>query len=48
MQSFGNLNFWQKGKLFLVLLTIPMKKLVKFGHHEGHQFEYQSVGVRKS
>jgi hypothetical protein len=31
-----------------VFLTIPMKNLVKFGHQEGHQFEYQSVGAHLS
>jgi hypothetical protein len=31
--------------LFLVFSDIPMKNLAKFRHKEGHQLEYQSVGV---
>jgi hypothetical protein len=31
--------------LVLVFPTTLMQNLVNFGHQEGHQFEYQNVGV---
>jgi hypothetical protein len=40
LHSFGNLKFFQKGKLFLVFPAIPMKNVEKFGDQEGHKFEY--------
>jgi hypothetical protein len=32
-------------KLLLMLQSIDLQNLAKFGHQEGNQFEYQSVGV---
>jgi hypothetical protein len=48
LQSFGILNLIQKVKFLLVFQSVDLQNLVKFWHQEGHQFEYQSVGVWKS
>jgi hypothetical protein len=37
--------FCQQGKLFHVFPTIPMQKLVNFGHGEGHYFEFQNLDM---
>jgi hypothetical protein len=45
LQSFGILNLIQKVKFLFVLQSVDLQNLMKFGHKEDHQFEYQSVSV---
>jgi hypothetical protein len=45
LQSFGILNLIQEAKLLHLFQSLDLQNLVKFGHHEGHQFKYKNVGV---
>jgi hypothetical protein len=48
LQSFGILKLVQKAKWLLVSPAIDLQNLAKFGHQEGHQSEFQILGVWKS
>jgi hypothetical protein len=48
MQSWGNMKWDQKGKLFLIFQTFSLQILVNFGHWESHHFEFQISEVWKS
>jgi hypothetical protein len=48
LQSFGISELIQKVMFLLVSQAIDLQNLAKFGHQEGHQFEYQRLGVWKS